>query len=145
MAKRLDDLLDGAKKKSSDIWSNVKGAGHKKFTDTINNLNAALPTIEEAGFKLVRLDVDIALIPRLFARFRQVNLINDEKRREIFDQTKDKKLLNLMLKGLFQAVSIRKDIDIDGMDLKEIELEIGLTPSVKLIFRNEERVTLIGD
>jgi hypothetical protein len=29
------------------------------------------------------------------------------------------------------------------MDLQEIELEIGLTPSAKLIFRREDRINLI--
>jgi hypothetical protein len=45
--------------------------------------------------------------------------------------------------GLFKAVSIKEDLKIDTMDLKEIELEIGLTPSVKLILRREERMNLI--
>jgi hypothetical protein len=34
-------------------------------------------------------------------------------------------------------------ITIDNIDLKEIELEIGLTPSAKLIFRREERLILM--
>ena len=143
MAKGLDDLLDDAKKKGSEIWSTIKSAGKEKLKKGIQNLNDALPEIEEAGFVLIRLDVDIALLPRLFARFKQVRLISDEERETILTKTKKNKFLNFILLGLFKAVGIKNEVEIDNMDLKEIELEIGLTPSVKLIFRREHTINLI--
>ena len=143
MANGLDDLLGDAKKKGSDIWSNIKSTGKKKLRKVIQKLNDALPDIEEAGFVLIRLDVDIALLPRLFARFKQVRSISDEERKAILTKTKKNKFLNFILLGLFKAVGIKNEVEIDNMDLKEIELEIGLTPSVKLIFRREDRINLI--
>jgi len=139
----LDDLLGDAKKKGSEIWSTIKSTGKDKLTSVIQNLNDVLPEIEEAGFVLVRLDVDISLLPRLFARFKEVQSISDDERKAILTKTKKNKFLNFILLGLFKAVDIRNDVQIDNMDLKEIELEIGLTPSARLIFRREERVNLI--
>ena len=143
MANGLDDLLGDAKKKGSEIWSNIKSTGREKLKKGIQNLNDALPEIEEAGFVLIRLDVDIALLPRLFARFNQVRLISDEERETILIKTKKNKFLNFILLGLFKAVDIKNEVKIDNIDLKEIELEIGLTPSIKLIFRREDRINLI--
>jgi len=143
MANGLDDLLGDAKKKGSEIWSNIKNSGKDKLKNGIRNLNDALPEIEEAGFVLVRLDVDIALLPRLFARFKQEHLISDEERESILKKTKKNKFLNFILIGLFKASDIKNEISIDNIDLKEIELEIGLTPSAKLIFRREERLSLM--
>lgn len=143
MANGLDDLLGDAKKKGSEIWTNIKSAGKDKLKTGIQNLNDALPEIEEAGFILVRLDVDIALLPRLFARFTQVKLISKEERESILKKTKKNKFLNFILMGLFKANDLKNDINIDNIDLKEIELEIGLTPSAKLIFRREERLSLM--
>ena len=143
MANGLDDLLGDAKKKGSEIWSNIKSTGKEKLKKGIQNLNDALPEIEEAGFVLIRLDVDIALLPRLFARFKQERLISDEERETILTKTKKNKFLNFILLGLFKAVSIKNEVKIDNIDLKEIELEIGLTPSVKLIFRRKDRINLI--
>jgi len=143
MANGLDDLLGDAKKKGSEIWSNIKSTGKEKLKKGIQNLNDALPDIEEAGFVLIRLDVDIALLPRLFARFKQVRLISDEERETILTKTKKNKFLNFILLGLFKAIGIKNEVKIDNIDLKEIELEIGLTPSVKLIFRREDRINLI--
>ena len=143
MANGLDDLLGDAKKKGSEIWSSIKSAGKEKLKKSIQNLNDALPEIEEAGFILIRLDVDIALLPRLFTRFKQVRVISDEEREAILNKTKKNKYLNFILIGLFKAVGIKNEVKIDNMDLKEIELEIGLTPSVKLIFRREDRINLI--
>ncbi|MDN5201706.1 hypothetical protein QQ008_10045 [Fulvivirgaceae bacterium BMA10] len=143
MANTLDDLLDDAKKKGSEIWSNIKSKGKDKLKNGIQNLNDALPEIEEAGFELIRLDADIALLPRLFARFKQVRLISNEEREAILTKTKKNKFLNFILLGLFKAVDIRNEVKIDNMDLKEIELEIGLTPSAKLIFRREDRINLL--
>ena len=77
----LDDLLGDAKKKSSEIWSSIKSASKDKLTKVIQKLNDALPDIEDAGFVLVRLDVDIALLPRVFARFKQVKTISKKKQK----------------------------------------------------------------
>ena len=143
MAHGLDDLLDDAKKKGSEIWSSIKSTGKEKLKKGIQSLNDGLPEIEEAGFELVRLDVDIALLPRLFARFSQVRVISDEAREKMLTKTKKNKFLNFILIGLFKAASIKNEIKIDHMDLKEIELEIGLTPSAKLIFRKEGRIKLL--
>jgi len=143
MATILDDLLGDAKKKSSEIWNNVKSSGKEKLRNTIQDLNDALPPIEEAGFILVRLDADIALLPRLFARFEQVREISDEERKNILTSTKNNRFLNFILQGLFKAVEVRNEVHLDNIDLREIELEIGLTPSVKLIFRRENKVNLI--
>ena len=143
MANALDDLMDDAKKKGSELWSSVKSSSKEKLKKGIQNLNDAQPDIEEAGFVLVRLDVDIALLPRLFARFKQVHSISEEERKAILGKTKKNKFLNFILIGLFKAVDIKGEVKIDSMDLEEIELEIGLTPSAKLIFRREERLKLM--
>lgn len=143
MAQKLDDLLDDAKKKGSELWSSIKSSGKEKIKKGVQNLNDALPEIEEAGFKLVRLDIDIALLPRLFARFKQVHVISESAQEIMLQKTKKNKFLNFILLGLFKAASIKNEINIDQMDLKEIELEIGLTPSAKLIFRNEDRIKLL--
>ncbi|MPQ48897.1 hypothetical protein GCQ56_18010 [Marinifilum sp. N1E240] len=143
MANALDDLMDDAKKKGSELWSSVKSSSKEKLKKGIQNLNDAQPDIEEAGFVLIRLDVDIALLPRLFARFKQVHTISEEERKAILDKTKKNKFLNFILIGLFKAVDIKGEVKIDSMDLEEIELEIGLTPSAKLIFRREERLKLM--
>jgi len=143
MGNGLDDLLGDAKKKGSEIWTNIKSAGKDKLKNGIQNLNDALPEIEEAGFILVRLDVDIALLPRLFARFKQEKVISKEEREGILLKTKKNKFLNFILIGLFKAADIKNEISIDKINLEEIELEIGLTPSAKLIFRREERLSLM--
>jgi len=143
MANGLDDLLGDAKKKGSEIWTTIKSAGKDKLKNGIQNLNDALPEIEEAGFILVRLDVDIALLPRLFARFKQEHVIPKEERESILLRTKKNKFLNFILIGLFKAADLKNEISIDKINLEEIELEIGLTPSAKLIFRREERLSLM--
>ncbi len=143
MTNGLDDLLGDVKKKGSEIWTNIKSSSKKKLKKVIQNLNDALPEIEEAGFVLIRLDVDISLLPRLFTRFKQVHLISDEERESILTKTKKNKFLKFILIGLFKAVDIKNEVQIDNMDLKEIELEIGLTPSAKLIFRREDKINLI--
>jgi len=143
MIKGIDDILGDAKKKGSEIWTNIKRFSRKKLKNTIDSLNDSLPVIEEAGFVLVRFDVDIAIVPRLFARFRQVKEIGEQERKAILDRTKKQKFLNIILHGLFHGVDIKKEVNIDNMDLKEIELEIGLTPSAKLIFRHKDGQNLI--
>ena len=73
----------------------------------------------------------------------RVQSISDTEREAILSKTKKNKFLNFILLGLFKAIDIRNDVQIDNIDLTEIELEIGLSPSVKLIFRREDRDNLI--
>jgi len=143
MAKIIDDILGDTKKKGSEIWTNIKSAGKDKLKSAIQNLNEALPDIEEAGFILVRMDVDIAILPRLFARFKQVKTISPEEKKDILSKTKKNKFINFILIGLFKAAEIKSEVQIDNMHLEEIELEIGLTPSAKIIFRRDERLSLM--
>jgi hypothetical protein len=143
MTQTLDDLLDDAKKKGAELWGSIKSSGKDKLKKIVQNLNDALPEIEAAGFELVRLDVDIALLPRIFTRFKQVRIISESAQESILAKTKKNKFLNFILLGLFNAARVKNEIKIDQMDLKEIELEIGLTPSAKLIFRREDRIKLL--
>jgi len=73
--------------------------------------------------------VDIALLPRIFTRFRQVKVIDEKQQKVILERTKKSKFLNFILLGLFKAIAVNEHVKIDKMDLTEIELEIGLTPS----------------
>ena len=41
---------EDAKKKGSEIWTNIKSFSRKKLKNTIDSLNDSLPVIEEAGF-----------------------------------------------------------------------------------------------
>ena len=43
-----------------------------------------------------------------------------------------------------KAVDVNEHVKIDEMNLTEIELEIGLTPSAKLIFRKDSKINLIN-
>ena len=138
MAKIFDDILGDAKKKGSKIWGNLKSASRNKLKNTVESLNESLPIIEEAGFVLVRMDVDIALLPRVFARFKQVTELEENEKKALLERTKGQKFLHIILHGLFQGISVRREVQINGMDMQEIELEIGLTPSAKLIFRGQD-------
>lgn len=131
-----------AKEKGKKVVDNVKDGAASKLEKTIADLNESLPIIEEAGYIMNKLDVDISLLPRLFAHFYQVKTVSEEKQTELLERVEGRKLITMLLKALFKASTLREKIKIKDMEYQEVAVEIGLTPSAKLVFRNTNYYSL---
>jgi len=156
MAKRLPEIFEDIRQKliggeSTQTWSeNASSAysatvgGLKEFSGdalskTAARFNEALPYIERAGYDVTEIEVGLGLSPKVVPHLRLRQLIDEQEKLELLEETKDKKLVNTILSSLFRASAARSKLNFKKFHFSNIELELSILPTVVLKFRpNEE-------
>lgn len=122
--------------------------GVEKLKAVINEVTAAFPLFERAGFAIDEVQVEIGLAPKLMPRFRHVKDISVEEQQAIIDEASSKQLIQFMLISLFKSSKMKNLIQDPKLDFHAIEIDLTATPSVRGIFKavsHSERIVRIGD
>lgn len=155
MNRRLPDILEDMRRKllgreSTATWSeNASSAysatveGLKEFSgDTLGKtaarFNEALPYIERAGYEVTELEVGLGLSPKVVPHLRLKELIDDDAKLALLEETKDKRLVNTILGSLFRASAARSKLNFNKFHFSDIELELSILPTVVLKFKPNE-------
>jgi hypothetical protein len=142
-------LLDRAKKATgqaqssvSDLASKVaaskvgdlKDAGLRMVMETLDDFNAALPIVREAGYTLNGVDVGIGLPPKVSASFLASEEVSQENVERVLAEHAEKKFTMLLVRALYQAWLLQQKIAVVGLKPKGLSVEIGLIPIVTVKF-----------
>lgn len=155
MKRRLPDILEDMRQKllgreSTATWSenassaySVTVEGLKEFSgDTLGKtaarFNEALPYIERAGYEVTELEVGLGLSPKVVPHLRLKELIDDDAKLALLEETKDKRLVNTILGSLFRASAARSKLNFNRFHFSDIELELSILPTVILKFKPNE-------
>ena len=124
------DASDSMKKVASD----AKDASLEKLRQTIEDFNAALPLIREAGYAVGEVNIGVGLPPKIVATFTAAPDITEEHVNAVIEANADKKLTVLLVKSLLGAWKLQNRIAIAGMKPRGMAVELGLVPSVTIRF-----------
>jgi hypothetical protein len=115
--------------------SELRDAGLDKLTETLNDFNAALPVLREAGYTLSGVEIGIGLPPKVVAGFVVSDEVELEHIARIIDEHADKKFTVLLMKTMHQAWQLQARIKfIGGLKPRGLSVELGLVPSVAIQF-----------
>ncbi len=113
------------------------------FTDTtseavsrfLDEFNAALPTMKALGFSVQDVRVSMGLLPEIHAKLIAAAADIDVKALdELIKKESEKKTLVAVLKGLETAYNVRNQLDGLGLSGIEIDVKLGIPPSVGIGF-----------
>ena len=113
------------------------------FTDTtsevvsrfLDEFNAALPTMKALGFSVQDVRVGMGLLPEIRAKLIAAAADIDVKALdELIEKENEKKTLVAVLKGLQTAHNVRNQLDGLGLSGVEIDVKLGIPPSVEIGF-----------
>jgi len=107
-------------------------AGKDRVRAVIDDFLAITPLIEQAGYKITNLDIELGLLPKLIPHFRKIGDIDETQKQQILSQVGDKKLMKLLISALFKADSFQNSLNMKNYDFKGIEVEIAPLPAVRL-------------
>jgi len=108
----------------------------KELTVTItNDLDKAMPLILQAGYKVFSIQAQLSLPPKVTAIFELDHIVTRKKQEVILKALDDNTVGKLVLMSLMQAFAIDETISIRNMELKKINVVIGLPPSVTVDYR----------
>ena len=114
--------------------ADVKDAAFDNVKQMVDDLNAYLPAIKEAGYTLTEVSVEVGLTPKVVSTFAARPDITQERIDAVIAERPDAKITAAILRSLFAAYKLQNAINIAGMKPHGIALEIGLTPSVAVKF-----------
>jgi hypothetical protein len=114
--------------------ADLRDAGLAKVRETLEDFNATLPALREAGYSLTEVAVTIGLSPTIVASFHATDAVSDERAAKVIEENSERKLTVFLVKTLLQAWKLQTSVHIAGMTPRAIAVEIGLTPSVVVKF-----------
>ncbi len=138
---KAQDLKDQAAAAASGVKEQVaakagelKDASFTKAAEAVDEFNAALPIIREAGYTLSSVDLHIGMPPKLVAAFAPRGDVSAEEIERLVAAHADKPLLVLLMKSLYQAWKLQTRIKIVGLKPIGLSVELGIVPAVAIKF-----------
>ena len=127
---RASDLKDLVLNKIGDIKESTL-AGVK---DLVDDLNRHLPALQEAGYTLTELAIEMGLVPKVVATFSSRPDISQERIDAVIEEHKDAKVTVAMVRTLFAAYKLQSGLHIVGLKPRGICIEIGVAPAIVVKF-----------
>lgn len=109
-------------------------ASFAKVTSVLDDLNAALPVLQEAGYPVDLVEVELGLSPKINIRFSTKMGVKEERLNSLLEEHAEHKMTITLLNSLAKAKSLQSRIRVAGCKPKGIEIKIGLMPEVALRF-----------
>lgn len=129
-ATTADDLKGHVTAKANEL----KDASLAKLAETLDDFNAALPVIREAGYTLSNVGIGIGLPPKVTASFLVSSEVSAETVERLMLEHAQRKFTLLLLKSLHQAWQLHTKIKIAGLKPRGLSVELGLIPIVSVKF-----------
>ncbi len=102
---------------------------------TTDDLYAAMPMINEAGYDISSISVKTSIPPLVIAGFVMTKKVPFEKQEAIVNALEDNAIGKMALQSLIQAFKIDDSIAIKNMDLKAINLYLTVPPAVQVVYK----------
>jgi hypothetical protein len=137
LASRAGELKDQAATRAGDMKdqvaakaSEIKDASITKVGDVLDDFNAALPIIRQAGYALVSVDLQLGLPPKIIAKFGAPVDATEERTNALLAEHGDNVIAGMVLR----AIQVQTKFKIGGLKPSGMEVELGLTPRVTVRF-----------
>jgi len=125
------DLVDAAR----DKFSQWKDAGAERADALLDEVVAAAPVIEEAGYTMQGIDLTLGIPPEVQVNFWRHEVVSPETIGELAETHADRKTLALILKALQTAARLQGKISLQQFGFTGLSIRIGLTPGVTLHYK----------
>src|SRR5262249_39810265 len=109
-------------------------AGLSRLSSVTDDFNAALPTLQQAGYWVKDVAVHFGIAPRVIASFTCESAASEAEIRAMMDEHRDRKLTVALLGSLYEASKLQSRIHLAGLKPSGISIEVGLTPQVSVKF-----------
>lgn len=107
-----------------------------KVRSIIQDFQSITPYIEQAGYQITDLQIELGIIPKLIPHFLKVRQVDEDEKAAILEQIENKRLMKMLLRALFKADSFQQNLKMNQYTFKGIEVEIAPIPAVRLNYRH---------
>ncbi len=104
-------------------------------TQVTNDLDRAMPMINEAGYDMNAISIKSSLPPLVIATFSIKENVSYERQELILNSLEDNAIGKMALQSLIQAFELDNMLEIEAKDLKTIRLFLTIPPAVQVEYR----------
>jgi hypothetical protein len=122
------------KEQVTDQVTQAMETGASRMTAVLDDLNSALPVLQEAGYPVDLLVLELGISPKILIRFAAKLGVKQERFNQLLEEHANHKMTAMLLTSLEKAKAIQSRIRVGDLKPKGIEIEIGVLPEVALRF-----------
>ena len=126
--------LKGAVQKARD---GAVELGAQKAAEAMNQANELLMLLQDAGYKVGELEVEVSVPPTITINLKPGPMTNDSKLDGVFQANRDNEVLALVLGTLIQANKLRDMVNLDTIELKDAKIVLRASPSISLHWKEK--------
>jgi len=108
----------------------------RRVKSIIDDFIDAAPIIEEAGFRIQDLEVELSVIPKLIPHFEKLHSVDEQKKAEILHKVEHRKIVKMLIKALFKADHFQQSLQMGRLEFSGIEIEVTAIPAIRLLYKN---------
>jgi hypothetical protein len=112
----------------------IKDTALAGIKDLVDDFNQHLPALQEAGYTLSEVAIEVGLGPKVVATFACRPDISQERVNSVIAEHEGAKVTVALLRALFTAYRVQNAIHVVGLKPRGISVEIGLPPAVVVKF-----------
>lgn len=134
------DKLKSATGKVATGLGNLQDMAAEQLQGTMDEVNASAPYLARVGYYMLGLQIELGLSPKVILTLSQREVIDPQAFAGVLSEVAGRKVLASILSALQQANALQGKIRVRGYLFRDIEIELGIPPAVRMIFVGAEMV-----
>ena len=116
----------------SGTVGDIVGAGFEKLKAPLEDLSAASGELEKLGYRMGQIELEFSLPPHIILHLLREKIVHDEAFQAALANHADNRTFCMVVGLLRQTNQLVDRVPIKGRRLVEVEMSLGIIPSVKL-------------
>ncbi|MEA3352301.1 MAG: hypothetical protein U9Q33_00595 [Campylobacterota bacterium] len=133
---KVDSVKTLSVDKIKQSSSNIQDAVADKIAQYMKDIKIITPIMNKMGYEINEVEIEVALIPKIIPHFNRHTIVKVEIQEKVLAYCKEKNLPTLILSALVEASKIQNKMNLGKLKFTELEMELGIIPSVKMKFTN---------
>jgi len=122
------------KERATEKLSETMDSGFGKLNSVLDDLNSALPVLQEAGYPVDLVEIELGINPKISIRFSTKIGVKEERLKSLLEEHADHRMTITLLNALGKGKQLQSKVRLAGLKAKGIEIKIGVLPEVALRF-----------
>jgi hypothetical protein len=116
----------------SETMGDAVGAGFDRLKGPLEDLTSASGAFEQLGYRVGQIELEFSLPPHIIVHFLHETSVGDEAFQAVLANNAENRTFCIVVGLLRQTNHLIDRVKIKGRRLCEVEVSLGIIPSVKL-------------
>ena len=117
-----------------EIIKEFKDSGTAKIKEVLENIGGSSAIFEKSGYELRNVSINLGLPPVISSDFHFIRDISKEEQQKILDETKESRVVHLLIKCLLKASDYFDMVKVGDYKLSNVKIALGLVPGIEINF-----------